>query len=97
MGSGKVTYNKVGTRLEGCRRVARRVERDAAWSVLQVQRRAAEESRRGQITGGLLINHTEQVLLCAAGDSKHEVLYRRVARRDLPFRNISLAAATEGG
>lgn len=77
--------------------LARRVERDAAWRVLQVQRRAAEESRRSQITDGLLINHPERVLLCAAGDGKHEVLYRRVARRDLPFRHSSLAAATEGG
>ena len=34
--------------------------------------------------------------MCAAGDGKHEkVFYRTVARRDLPFRKLILAAASE--
>lgn len=61
----------------------------------KVQRTEAEESSRGQIIDGLLLSHTDGASLCAAGDGKHEVLYRTVSRRDLPCRELILAAARE--
>lgn len=61
-----------------------------------MQRTEAEESSRGHIMDGLLINHTEGISLYAAGDSKHEkVLDRKVVTRDSPFRKIIPAAARE--
>lgn len=61
-----------------------------------MQRTEAEESSRGHITDGLLINYTEGISLYAAGDSKHDkVLDRRVVTRDLPFRKIIPAPARE--
>lgn len=48
-----------------------------------MQRTEAEESSRGHITDGLLINHTEGISLYAAGDSKHDkVLDRRVGDQE---------------
>lgn len=48
---------------------------ESVTSAGKVQRTEAESSR-GQIMGGLLVNHTRGVSQCAAGDGKHEVLYR---------------------
>ena len=62
----------------------------------KVQRTEAEGGSRGQIMAGLPINHTTAVCcLSAAGDGKQEALHRRVARRDVPFRKLILAAARE--
>lgn len=63
---------------------------DSVASAGKAQRTEAEESSRGQIIEGLLVSYTDGVSLCAAGDGKHELLFRTVARRDLPFRKLTL-------
>lgn len=60
----------------------------------KVQRAEAKESSGGQSMLDL-VNHTEGGSLFATGDGEHEALFRTVARRDVPFRKLVLAASRE--